>query len=121
MTWLDAAAGFDNGPRRLKIVLVFISLRGAIAYFMALWNRGAYMKPMPISRMHFSTVWAEAFKFTPNASRTSADTHWLDAERLPCFATLSPQPATTKAAAVEMLNVFALLPPVPQVSTRSFP
>jgi hypothetical protein len=40
-----------------------------------------------------------------------------DAERLPCFATLTPQAAVTKATAVEMLKVEAPSPPVPQVST----
>ena len=38
-------------------------------------------------------------------------------ERLPCFATDTPAPATTKALTVEMLNVCAPSPPVPQVST----
>ena len=41
----------------------------------------------------------------------------LEAARLPCFATGTPAPATTKAAAVEMLKVSAPSPPVPQVST----
>src|SRR5436309_2427140 len=38
--------------------------------------------------------------------------------RLPCLATRMPAPATTKAVTVEMLNVPAASPPVPQVSTR---
>jgi len=33
------------------------------------------------------------------------------------FATATPAPATTKAEVVDMLNVFSLSPPVPQVST----
>ena len=42
-------------------------------------------------------------------------------ERLPCLATCTPAPATTKAATVEMLNVPAPSPPVPQVSTSGLP
>jgi anthranilate phosphoribosyltransferase len=37
-------------------------------------------------------------------------------ERLPCFATIPPAAATTKAQVVEILKVFAPSPPVPQVS-----
>ena len=40
----------------------------------------------------------------------------LVAERLPCLATVTPAPAATMAAAVEMLKVLAPSPPVPQVS-----
>ena len=56
--------------------------------------------------------------FTPSASSTSALPDLLDTERLPCLATLAPAAAATKAAAVEMLKVCALSPPVPQVSSR---
>ena len=53
---------------------------------------------------------------TPRASRTSALPARLEAARFPCLATATPAPATTKAAAVEMLNVPAPSPPVPQTS-----
>ena len=43
----------------------------------------------------------------PAASSTSALPHALDAARLPCFATGIPVDATTSAAIVEMLSVFA--------------
>ena len=56
----------------------------------------------------------------PSASITSADPHWLVAERLPCLATRQPAPAATKAAVVDTLNV-GRPPPVPAVSTRSSP
>ncbi len=56
---------------------------------------------------------------TPTASRTSALPHVLDAARLPCLATGTPQPATMKAAAVEMLIVCELSPPVPTMSSTS--
>ena len=53
------------------------------------------------------------------ASRTSALPHCVVNERLPCLATRTPAPATSSAAAVEMLKVLIVPPPVPQVSTRS--
>src|SRR5665647_3257547 len=37
--------------------------------------------------------------------------HLLVADRLPCLATVTPAPAATRAAAVEMLNVSAPSPP----------
>ena len=37
--------------------------------------------------------------------------------RLPCLATARPAPAAISAAAVEMLKVWRMSPPVPQVST----
>ena len=54
---------------------------------------------------------------TPRASSTSALPQRDEAARLPCLATGQPAPATTSAAAVEMLKVPARSPPVPQVST----
>ncbi len=53
----------------------------------------------------------------PKNSNTSAEPDLLEAERLPCFAIVTPAPAATIAAAVEMLKVLSLSPPVPQVST----
>ena len=55
----------------------------------------------------------------PSASRTSAEPHFELTERLPCLATRTPAPATTNAAAVEILKVPMQSPPVPQVSTRT--
>ena len=42
---------------------------------------------------------------TPSASKTSALPHWLETARLPCFATRTPAPASTIAAAVDTLKV----------------
>ena len=56
--------------------------------------------------------------FTPNSSNTSALPEDPDIALFPCFATLTPAPATTKATAVEILNVFNPSPPVPQVSNK---
>ena len=50
---------------------------------------------------------------TPSTSRTSALPQREVNERFPCLATGTPAPAATKAAAVEILNVVTLPPPVP--------
>ena len=57
--------------------------------------------------------------FTPSASKRSALPHRLDTERFPCFATFTPHAATTSAATVDTLKVWARSPPVPQVSNTS--
>ena len=57
-------------------------------------------------------------RFIPAASRTSALPDFDEIDRLPCFATLPPAAATTKADAVDILNKPRPSPPVPQVSTR---
>ncbi len=57
--------------------------------------------------------------FTPRASRTSALPLLEVKDRFPCFAIRTPIPAATNAAAVEMLKVVIVPPPVPQVSVSS--
>ena len=59
--------------------------------------------------------------FAPKASRQSAVPDFEDAARLPCFATLMPAEAATKADVVEMLKLPALSPPVPTISRTSMP
>ena len=61
----------------------------------------------------FSGSW---FRSYPKYSKISAlpDTPLL--ERFPCFATIPPEAATTKAAVVDTLNVCVLSPPVPHTS-----
>ena len=61
--------------------------------------------------MHFSTTLTSASILTPNRFSTSALPHWPEDALLPCLATFRPAPATTKAAAVEILNVFLASPP----------
>ena len=56
---------------------------------------------------------------TPSASYTSALPHWLETDRLPCFAMRIPAAAATSAAADEILNVPERSPPVPHVSKTS--
>ena len=79
---------------------------------------------MPTSSTQRATFWGERSRATPSVSTTSAEPQSEETERLPCLATLSPAPATTKAVAVETLKVPAASPPVPQVSismSRSVP
>ena len=76
------------------------------------------MKQIPISFSDDSETDGIAETFTPNAVSRSALPDLLLAARLPCFATGSPAPAITNAAAVEILNVFARLDPVPAVSMK---
>jgi hypothetical protein len=101
---------------RLKIVRTPISRRGPMACFMALWKRGAKRKAMPISARHFSAISGLSSMATPSSCSKSALPQRLDMARLPCLATGMPAPATTNAAVVEMLKVWAPSPPVPHVS-----
>src|SRR6266705_773544 len=71
---------------------------------------------MPILSMQASTRSFGASTLTPKTPKTSALPDWLDTERLPCLATFTPAPATTKADAVEILKVPFWSPPVPQVT-----
>ena len=77
------------------------------------------MKPTPASLIQCETVAAETFRLTPSASSTSAEPDLDDSARLPCLATGTPHPATTKAVQVEILCVPLASPPVPQVSMAS--
>src|SRR3954463_13380596 len=76
------------------------------------------MNPKPTASMHSATAGGSRSMRDPSASSTSADPERQVAERLPCFATLQPAPAATKAAVVETLKV-GRPPPVPAVSTTS--
>src|SRR5215213_8508922 len=76
------------------------------------------MKQTPSSFRQPSETSGGAETLTPSAASTSAEPDRLVAARLPCLATGSPAPAMTKAAAVETLKVFAVLEPVPAVSTK---
>ncbi len=115
-TRTEAPAGLVTGPKRLKMLRIPISFLGPAACFMAPWNRGANRKPIPISLIHLSTSAGVISRFTPRFSRTSALPHMLDTALLPCFATLRPAPAATKAVVVETLKVRVPSPPVPTIS-----
>ena len=119
--WQVAPAGFVNGPSRLNAVRVFSSALAGWAWRMAGCNAGAKRKPKPISLMARPMSSGRISNFAPNASRRSADPHRLDIDRLPCLATLTPAPATTKATTVDTFSVPWLSPPVPQVSSTGSP
>ncbi len=103
----------------LKAVRMPSSLRGAAAWRIAGWKAGAKRKAIPTSSTQLRTPSGLRATATPSSSRTSALPQRLDAARPPCLATGQPAPATTNAAAVEMLKVPLPSPPVPQVSTAS--
>jgi hypothetical protein len=84
---------------------------------MAGWALRAKKGAIPTSASTLAASPIGMSALTPRASRTSKLPARLEAARFPCFATGIPAPATTKAATVEMLNVPAPSPPVPQVST----
>ena len=71
---------------------------------------------MLAARRHFCRQAESTSNFTPSVSSTSAEPALLLADRLPCLTTFTPAAATIIAAAVEMLNVPRMSPPVPQVS-----
>ena len=74
------------------------------------------MKPSPQVSMQWVMVSGVHSILMPSAASTSAEPEREEIERLPCLATGTPAPATTKAAHVEMLCVPLESPPVPQVS-----
>src|SRR3990170_3532301 len=74
------------------------------------------MKPSPHSAMQRAIVSGPHSILTPSAVSTSAEPEREEIERLPCLATGTPAPATTKAAQVEILYVPLASPPVPHVS-----
>ncbi len=67
--------------------------------------RGANMKTIPAASYARCNVGTSTSMSTPSASSTSALPDREENERFPCFAMLTPAPAATIAAAVEMLNV----------------
>ena len=112
-----ALDGFDSGPRILKIVLKPKSFLTFPTYFMAGLKCGANIKPIPTSSTHFFTTSGSAAIFTPSASSTSPAPLFEEMDLLPCFATGSPDAATTKAEVVEILKEYVQSPPVPTKST----
>jgi hypothetical protein len=100
----------------LKIVRVPSSARTGITWRIAGWCIGAIMKPMPASVRHFSTSSGPIITFSPISVSASAAPDLDERFRLPCLATVTPAPATTKAVAVEMFSVPLPSPPVPTMS-----
>jgi hypothetical protein len=71
---------------------------------------------MPLFSMQDWTFAGGAFRSRPMYSRKSALPQTLEADLLPCLATLAEAADATMAAAVLMLNDLIESPPVPQVS-----
>ncbi len=101
------------------IVVIPNAFRTAPTCLMAGWSSGANMNTMPASSSTSPMRRGERSIPTPRASRTSALPERDVNDRFPCLATGTPAPAVTIAAAVEMLNVVTLPPPVPAVSTSA--
>ena len=112
-------AGLASGPSRLKIVRVPSSTRGPAAWRIEGWWRGANRKAQFAARRISGSRSSGTSTFTPSAASTSAPPVREDSARLPCLATGTPQPATTKVTAVETFSVPAASPPVPQTSIAS--
>ena len=81
------------------------------------WCTRAKRKQMPTSSSVFCAQRTAASISSPRASSVSAAPDLEEAARLPCFATGTPQAATTRLTAVETFNVCCPSPPVPQQST----
>ena len=71
---------------------------------------------MPALTKAFSTISFSTITFTPLADNASAAPDFELKFLLPCFATVTPAPATTKAVAVDILRVPIPSPPVPTMS-----
>ena len=70
---------------------------------MALWWRGAIRKQTPAISSAFSSVSIGRSRLMPSAPSTSAAPDLEVKARLPCLATGTPAPATTRAEQVETL------------------
>ena len=103
----------------LKIVRVPISIRVGPTLRIAPWWRWADMKHKPTSSNAACRIEKSASTLMPNALCTSVVPDFEEAARLPCLAMGTPQPATTKVAAVEIFNVPVPSPPVPTMSMAS--
>jgi len=79
---------------------------------------GANRNVIPSASSERAALTAVRSMRTPSDSRTSALPVRLETARFPCLATATPHDAVTIATLVEMLNVPALSPPVPHVSSR---
>ena len=109
-------AGLVIGPRKLKAVATPSALRATAAKRMEGWNVCAKRNVIPTSDAAFSTLSTGMSRWTPRASRTSADPDFDDDALLPCLTTRTPAPAHTSADMVEMLTLDNRSPPVPTMS-----
>jgi hypothetical protein len=110
----------DHGPARTEIAV------GARQRFAALAAEdtvdvkpGANMKASFASRRQRPASSGVGAGLIPSASITSCEPEREDWARLPCLATVTPQPATMNDASVEMFTDREPSPPVPQVSRQT--
>ena len=68
------------------------------------WKLGANRNAKPSDAIADATRSGSGSRSIPRASAKSALPLWLETARFPCFATGTPQAATSSAAAVEMLS-----------------
>src|SRR5215208_9220 len=110
--------GLLSGPTLLNTVLIPIVFLIEATFFIDGWNSGAKRNPMPMLSIQDWIFEGGAARSRPIYSRKSALPQRLEADLLPCFATLAEAADATMAAAVLILNDFFESPPVPQVSMR---
>ena len=119
VSWRFTLAGLVKGPKILKIVRVPNSVLTGITCAMAGWYKGAIINAIPISSKALLTISFSVKTFIPISLKRSADPDFELKFLFPCFATGTPAPATTNAAAVEMFKVPLPSPPVPTISIAS--
>ncbi len=117
MAWACGRAGFASGPRKLKVVPMPSSRRGAAVYRIAGLKTAAKQNVMPASPAISATRATGRSSRMPSFSRTSAEPDIDEADRFPCLTTRAPAPAATIAAIVEMLTEFERSAPVPTTSS----
>ena len=96
-------AGLARGPRRLKIVLIPSSARTGPTWRIAAWWRGAIKKQILVAVSAWLTSAISQSSLMLRHDNTSAAPLFEDTALLPCLATGTPHPATTKAVAVDIL------------------
>ena len=112
-------AGLASGPSRLKIVRRPIARRTGATRAIAGWWLCANRKATPTCARQASARAMPMSARQPSASSTSAVPDLEDAPRFPCFATGTPQAATTKVTAVDTFRLCDPSPPVPHTSMAS--
>ena len=113
--------GLAKGPRKLKVVGIAKSLRIGATNLIAGWKTGAKKKVIPAFSNTEATCSAERSRRMPSFSSISEEPVLPEADRLPCFRTGIPVAATKTEAMLDMFTVPSKSPPVPTISTASFP
>ena len=98
ISWRVTRAGLASGPIRLKIVRRAMRRRIGVMRVIAGWWLPANRKAMPMSASVCSAIAPARIMSRPSASSVSAAPALLDAARLPCLATGTPQAAVMESA-----------------------